>query len=72
MPPAAPTRIAGFRTWLKLGRCVRKGEAALRILSPVVVRDRDRVTGKETEERRVFFKTAFVFDTLSRVWPSWR
>ena len=27
-----PTRIAGFRTWLKLGRVVRKGETALRIL----------------------------------------
>jgi hypothetical protein len=30
-----PTRIAGFRTWLKLGRCVRKGETALRVLAPV-------------------------------------
>jgi N-terminal domain of anti-restriction factor ArdC len=28
-----PTRIAGFRTWLKLGRAVRKGETALRILA---------------------------------------
>ena len=27
------TRIAGFRTWLKLGRVVRKGETALRILA---------------------------------------
>jgi hypothetical protein len=27
-----PQRIAGFRTWLKLGRCVRRGEVALRIL----------------------------------------
>ena len=26
-----PVHIAGFRTWLKLGRCVRKGERALRI-----------------------------------------
>jgi len=58
----APTRIAGFHTWLKLGRCVRKGEVALRILAPVSVKERDRVTGEETDERRVFFKTAFVFD----------
>jgi N-terminal domain of anti-restriction factor ArdC len=25
------TRVAGFRAWLKLGYCVRKGESALRI-----------------------------------------
>jgi N-terminal domain of anti-restriction factor ArdC len=58
----APTRIAGYRTWLKLGRCVRKGEVALRILAPVAVKDREGVTGEETDQRRVFFKTAFVFD----------
>jgi hypothetical protein len=28
-----PERIAGFRAWLTLGRCVRKGETALRILA---------------------------------------
>jgi antirestriction factor ArdC-like protein/uncharacterized protein DUF6782 len=57
-----PTRIAGFRTWLKLGRAVRQGEAALRILAPVTVKDRAKLGGEETDERRVFFKTAFVFD----------
>jgi hypothetical protein len=57
-----PTRIAGFHTWLKLGRCVRKGEVALRILAPVWLKERDRLSGEETDERRVFFKTAFVFD----------
>jgi hypothetical protein len=56
-----PGRIAGFRTWLKLGRCVRKGERALRILAPVIVRERD-ARRQETGERRVFFKTAFVFE----------
>ena len=28
------TRVAGFRAWLKLGYCVRKGESALRIWCP--------------------------------------
>ena len=56
-----PQRIAGFRAWLKLGRCVRKGEAALRILAPVTVKQRDE-RGEDTDERRMFFKTAFVFD----------
>jgi hypothetical protein len=62
-----PMRIAGFRTWLKLGRCVRKGEVALRILAPMPVKERDQVTGEETDERRVFFKTAFVFDVSQTV-----
>jgi hypothetical protein len=30
-----PTYVAGFRTWLKLNRCVAKGATALRILAPV-------------------------------------
>ncbi len=56
-----PQRIAGFRTWLKLGRCVRKNEKALRIFAPVTVKQRDE-QGEEIEKRRVFFRTAFVFD----------
>jgi hypothetical protein len=58
----ALTHVAGFRTWLRLGRSVRKGETALRILAPVSVKERDKLTGQESDERRVFFKTAFVFD----------
>ena len=44
-----PHRVAGFRTWLKLGRCVRKGEQALRILAPVTVKERD---ARGEEDRR--------------------
>jgi hypothetical protein len=58
----ALTHVAGFRTWLKLGRAVRKGQAALRILAPVTVKERDKLPGEEADQRRVFFKTAFVFD----------
>lgn len=29
------TRVAGFRAWLKLGYCVRKGEKAIRIWVPM-------------------------------------
>ncbi len=56
-----PQKIAGFRTWLRLGRCVRRGEVALRILAPVTVKQCDE-QGEDTDERRVFFRTAFVFD----------
>ena len=62
-----PERVAGFRAWLKLGRCVRKGETALRVLAPVTVKRRDE-RDQETGERCVFFKTAFVFD-LSQTEP---
>lgn len=62
-----PERVAGFRTWLKLGRCVRKHEKALRILAPITVEERDE-RGEETGERCVFFKTAFVFE-LSQTEP---
>src|ERR1700722_12310558 len=37
----ALSRVAGFRTWLKLGRSVRKGETALRILAPITINERD-------------------------------
>jgi len=73
MPSARdrPNRIAGFRTWLKLGRSVRKGETALRILAPMSVKQRDQLTGEENDERRVFFKTTFVFDpTQTLVCPA--
>ena len=62
-----PTRIAGFRTWLKLGRVVRKGETALRILAPIPLKQGNEQAGEDSEERRVLFRTAFVFDRLSRV-----
>ena len=59
-----PEHVAGFHAWIKLGRAVRKGEQAIRILAPVTVKPRD---GEDGEERRVFFKTTFVFGRLSRV-----
>jgi hypothetical protein len=62
-----PERVAGFRTWLRLGRAVRKNEKALRILAPVTVTQRDEHE-EESGERRVFFKTAFVFE-LSQTEP---
>ena len=53
------SRVAGYRTWQSLGRQVRKGERGIRILAPIVCRDRDR---DDDEDRVVAFKTASVFD----------
>ena len=56
-----PTYIAGFRAFLDLNRCVRKGERAIRILAPVAVKERDE-RGEETGAKRIFFRTVPVFD----------
>jgi hypothetical protein len=56
------TLVAGFKRWLELGYCVRKGQKALRILAPVTVKERDRLTGEETGDTKTFFRTVFVFD----------
>ncbi len=62
-----PEPVAGFGTWLKLGRCVRRGEVSMKVLAPVTVKRRDQPqdTGAgsdaERERTRVFFKTASVF-----------
>ena len=55
------TRVAGFATWKSLGRSVRKGERAIRILAPMVGR---RTRGEDGDERRAIigFRTVAVFD----------
>src|SRR5215208_1112515 len=56
-----PTYVAGFRAFLQLNRCVRKGERAIRILAPVAVKERDE-HGEETGAKRIFFRSVPVFD----------
>ena len=45
------THVAGFRRWLELGRCVRKGEKGIRIFAPVRYRRRDAEQTGEDEGR---------------------
>lgn len=56
------THVAGYKTWQKLGRQVRKGERGIAILAPVTFRRRDPETGEETGETGLTFRTAWVFD----------
>ncbi len=56
------TFVAGFNTWLRLGFAVRKGERAVAIIAPLPFKERDRMTGKETGDTMMLFKTVFVFD----------
>jgi hypothetical protein len=43
---------------------VKKGERAIAIIAPLPVKERDRVSGNETGETVMLFKTVFVFDRL--------
>lgn len=54
--------VAGFKAWLDLGYCVRKGEKAIRIIAPMPVNERGRATGEETGETITLFKGVSVFD----------
>jgi len=61
------TYVAGFRAFLELDRCVRKGEKAIRILAPMSVPAREHETrpppgGGQAEARRLRFRAVSVFD----------
>ncbi len=70
------TRVAGFRTWQKLGRQVRKGEHGIAIMAPIRRRRSPRSetnatanpgeaslqAPREAEQAVVGFRTAHVFD----------
>ena len=56
-----PSRVAGYRTWQKVGRWVRRGERGLAILAPVT-RKIDVIDGEEEERRVVGFRVVHVFD----------
>lgn len=55
-------RVAGFHTWRKLGRYVRKGEKGIAIIAPLVRRKSDEESEHADEERVVAgFKVAHIF-----------
>ena len=55
------TFVAGFRAWLKLGYCVRKGEKAIRIVAPMAIKARESEKRDEDAGLRVLFKGVSVF-----------
>jgi len=57
------THVAGFHTWLKMRRYVRKGEKGIVILAPMVGRKKTDDTLTEDDQTRLFgFRAAHVFD----------
>jgi antirestriction protein ArdC len=65
------TFVAGYRRWKQLGRQVRKGEKAIRILAPIRRKTQkadeeqaaDNKAADEAEEQPIAFKIAHVFDS---------
>jgi len=55
------TQVAGYNTWKKQGRFVKKGEVGISILAPVTYKEKDEDTGEETKSIRGF-RWASVFD----------
>jgi antirestriction protein ArdC len=60
------TQVAGFHSWLRLGRHVRQGEKGIAIFAPIVhrVHAEDPVTGEESviATSPKTFRIAYVFD----------
>jgi antirestriction protein ArdC len=57
------SRVAGFHSWRKLGRHVRKGAKGIAILAPMIFKKKADDKATEDEQTRVFgFRTAYVFD----------
>jgi antirestriction protein ArdC len=55
--------VAGFNSWLKLGRFVRKGEKGIAILAPILFKDkRQTAESSESDAQRIWFKVVHVFD----------
>ncbi len=57
------THVAGFHSWLKFQRHVRKGEKGIVILAPMVGKKTESAEMADDEQSRVFgFRAAYVFD----------
>lgn len=57
------TRVAGFHTWRKLNRMIRKGEKGIAILAPLASRKKtDEVPDSDDKNSVVGFRVVHVFD----------
>jgi antirestriction protein ArdC len=57
------SHVAGFHSWRKLNRFVRKGEKGILILAPMIFKNAEAETAKTDEEKTIVrFKAAYVFD----------
>lgn len=55
------THVAGFQTWKKLGRFVKKGEKGIVIIAPMLIRKKEE-EADDDEAKMLRFKAVYVFD----------
>lgn len=56
------TRVAGYRKWAELKRQVRKGEKAIKILAPILVKSKTEVDDDGEPVKKMRFREVNVFD----------
>ncbi|KKN84799.1 hypothetical protein LCGC14_0286120, partial [marine sediment metagenome] len=57
------SKVAGFHTWLNMGRAVKKGEKGIQILAPLPYRKVEETEdGEEATIETVYFRPVHVFD----------
>ena len=57
------SHVAGFHTWRKFNRFVRKGAKGIAIFAPMVSKKNAKGEDTEDEQTRLFgFRTAYIFD----------
>jgi antirestriction protein ArdC len=57
------TRVAGFRTWKKLGRYVIKGQKGIVIIAPMLLHKNEKAASRQSDDEKVLrFRAAYVFD----------
>src|SRR3989344_303046 len=58
------SRVAGFRKWNDIGRHIKAGSKAIKILAPLSKKskEKDTATGEEKEVLRAYFWPVNVFD----------
>jgi hypothetical protein len=59
---ATATHVAGFQTWHRFGRFVRKGEKGIVFLAPLIGKKKSEDDPESEEERLFGFRAAYVFD----------
>ena len=56
------TRVAGFNTWKRLGRFVKKGAKGIMVLAPVLVKQEAERQQTEEQEEAIRFRAVYVFE----------
>lgn len=57
------THVAGFNTWKKLGRFVKKGEKGIVIIAPMLIKPKEVSDASDADDRTMLrFKAVYVFD----------